>query len=233
KLDEYGIKAEVISQELVSRSDFDWKSFNHYDVVLIDESHNFRNPGTNRYQNRMKMLATGNPETIVILMTATPVNNSIWDLYNQLSFITRGQDVYFRDYGIRNLNGYFREVQDGGADIFTLLEQTMVRRSRQDIKQRQAAGEEIRLPGKGLIKFPERELHSIKYDLAGTYDGFYQKIVHLIERLTLISFNIDAYRVADVDEEVERVRQYSDALIGLLKTLYLKRLESSLEAFEI
>jgi len=233
KLDEYGIKAEVISQELVSRSDFDWKSFNHYDVVLIDESHNFRNPGTNRYQNLMKMLATGNPETIVILMTATPVNNSIWDLYNQLSFITRAQDAYFRDYGIRNLNGYFREVQDGGADIFTLLEQTMVRRSRQDIKQRQEAGEEIRLPGKGVIRFPDRELHSIRYDLAGTYDGFYQKIVDRIESLALISFNIEHFRVRDVDKEVERVRQYSDALIGLLKTLYLKRLESSLNAFEV
>src|SRR5690606_3222059 len=74
KLDEYGIKAEVISQELVSRSDFDWKHYNGHDVVLIDESHNFRNPGTNRHQNLMKLLATGNPNTIVILMTATPVN---------------------------------------------------------------------------------------------------------------------------------------------------------------
>src|SRR5690606_4375880 len=125
------------------------------------------------------------------------------------------------------------EVQDGGADIFTLLEQTMVRRSRQDVKQRQQAGEEIRLPGKGIIHFPERLLYSVNYDLEATYDGFYEKIVTLIESLSLISFNIEQYRKRDIDQEVERVRQYSNALIGILKTLYLKRLESSLAAFVV
>ncbi|MBI5670656.1 MAG: helicase [Chloroflexi bacterium] len=233
KLDEYGIKVDVVSQEAVSREDFDWRACNIYDVVLVDESHNFRNPGTGRYANLMKLLATGNPNTMVILMTATPINNSIWDLYNQVSFITRGQDTFFREYGIRNLKGFFREVQDGGADMFTLLEQIMVRRSRQDVKQRQAAGEEIRLPGKGIIHFPERHLFSVNYDLAQTYDGFYEKIVQCIENLALISFNIEQYRKGEIDKEVERVQQYSSALIGILKTLYLKRLESSLEAFGV
>jgi superfamily II DNA or RNA helicase len=234
KLNEYGIKAEVVSQEAVSRESFDWREFNRYDVVLIDESHNFRNPGTNRYQNLLKMLATGKQETIVILLTATPINNSIWDLYNQVAFITRGQDAFFREYGINNLRSFFLEVQEGGADIFTLLEQIMVRRSRMDVKKRQEAGEEIRLPGKGIIQFPDHELHTVNYDLAGTYDGFYERIVNRIESLALISFNIEQFRREEqVDEEVERVRQYSNALIGLLKTLYLKRLESSLTAFVV
>jgi hypothetical protein len=124
-------------------------------------------------------------------------------------------------------------VQQGSADIFTLLEQSMVRRSRQDVKQRQDAGEEIRLPGKGIIRFPERTLHSVDYDLETTYDGFYEKIVVRIENLALISYNIEEFRKAkEGDKEVERVRQYSTALISLLKTLYLKRLESSLTAFE-
>jgi len=233
KLNEYGIKAEIISQEAVSRENFDWKAYNGYDVVLVDESHNFRNPGTGRYANLMKLLATGKPEKTVILMTATPINNSIWDLYNQLSFITRGQDTFFREYGIRNLKGFFREVQEGSADIFTLLEQVMVRRSRQDVKQRQEAGEEIRLPGKGIIHFPERRLASVNYDLTATYDGFYQRIVARIESLALISFNIESYRKGEADKDIERKVQYSTALIGILKTLYLKRLESSLTAFQI
>lgn len=234
KLNEFGIKADVLSQEAISRESFNWKEYNNYDVVLIDESHNFRNLGTNRYNNLMKLLATGNPETQVILMTATPVNNSIWDLYNQTSFITRGQDAFFREYGIRNLKGFFKEVSDGGADIFTLLEQIMVRRSRVDVKKRQEAGEEIRLPGKGIIHFPERQLHSVRYDLADSYDGIYEAIVEKIESLALISFNIEAYRREEqVDEDVKKIRQYSDALIGLLKTLYLKRLESSMTAFRV
>ncbi|MBZ0299671.1 MAG: helicase [Anaerolineae bacterium] len=234
KLNEYGIKAEIISQEAVSRESFPWRDYNQFDVILVDESHNFRNPGTGRYQNLMKLLATGKPDKIVILMTATPINNSIWDLYHQVSFITRQQDGFLREYGIRNLRGFFGEVQKGSADIFTLLEQVMVRRSRQDVKQRQAAGEEIRLPGKGLIHFPERHLYSVDYDLETTYDGFYEKIVARLENLALISFNIEEFRKAEEgDEEVRRVRQYSSALIGILKTLYLKRLESSLTAFEV
>lgn len=233
KLDEYGIKAEVISQEALSRQDFDWKDYNGYDVILVDESHNFRNPATGRYSNLMKLLATGKPEKSVILMTATPINNSIWDLYHQVSFLTRGQDTYFRDYGIRNLKGFFKEVDRGGADIFVLLEQVMVRRSRQDIKQRQQMGEEIRLPGKGVIRFPERRLFSVNYDLTATYDGFYQRIVTLIESLALVSFNIETFRKGEGDKESEKVRQASEALIGILKTLYLKRLESSLAAFTV
>jgi superfamily II DNA or RNA helicase len=234
KLEEYGIKAQVVSQESLGRDTFDWRAHNDYDVILIDESHNFRNVATGRYQNLMKLLATGKPEKSVIMMTATPINNSIWDLYNQVAFITRQQDGYFREYGIRNLKGFFSEVQKGSGDIFTLLEQVMVRRSRQDVKQRQEAGEEIRLPGKGVIRFPTRKLYSVDYDLEATYDGFYDKIVARIDNLRLISYNIEEFRKeAEEDKEVERVRQYSSALIGILKTLYLKRLESSLTAFEV
>ncbi|MEO8393208.1 MAG: helicase-related protein [Chloroflexota bacterium] len=233
KLNEYGIKCDVISQESLGRADFDWKGYNAYDVILIDESHNFRNPGTGRYQALMKLLGTGNPNKLVILMTATPINNSIWDLYHQVAFLTRGQDSFFREYGIRNLKGFFKAIQDGSADIFTLLEQVMVRRSRQDVKQRQEAGEEIRLPGKGIIKFPERTLHSIDYDLDATYDGFYEKIVALIETLELVSFDVERFRKGGEDDETKKARQSSEALIGILKTLYLKRLESSLTAFRI
>jgi len=234
KLNEYGIKCDVISQEALGRADSDWKSLNAYDVVLIDESHNFRNPGTGRYQNLMKLLGTGNPNKIVVLMTATPINNGIWDLYHQVAFLTRGQDSFFAEYGIRNLKGFFKAIQEGSADIFVLLEQVMVRRSRQDVKQRQAAGEEIRLPGKGIIKFPERSLHSIDYDLDATYDGFYERIVTLIDSLALVSFNIESYRRDNTESaEVKHEVQASEALIGILKTLYLKRLESSLEAFAI
>jgi len=233
KLQEYGIKSEVVSQESLGRESFDWRAYNNYDVILIDESHNFRNPNTGRSRNLMKLLATSKQSKVVILMTATPINNSIWDLYHQLSFVTRGQDAFFRDYGIRNLKGFFKEVQDGGLDIFTLLEQVMVRRSRQDVKQRQDAGEEIRLPGKGVIRFPERMLHSVEYNLTETYDGFYEKIVALIESLHLISFNIEKHKKGEKSREEEIAENRSDALIGILKTLYLKRLESSLVAFRI
>ena len=232
KLNEYGIKADVLSMEMLGRESFAWQDYSEYDVVLVDESHNFRNPATNRYVNLMRLLGTGKPKR-TILMTATPVNNSIWDLYHQVSLLTSGRDAFFLGEGIRNLKGFFKAVQDGSADMFTLLEQVMVRRSRQDVKQRQELGEVIELPGKGVIHFPERRLHSIEYDLEGTYDGAYSAIVNLIESLQLVSYNIDSYKQKQDDDETKRSIQSSEALIGILKTLYLKRLESSLRAFTI
>ena len=232
KLNEYGIKADVLSMEMLGRESFDWRPFSEYDVVLVDESHNFRNPATNRYNSLMRLLSTGKPKR-TILMTATPINNSIWDLYHQVSLLTNGRDTFFLEEGIRNLKGFFKAVQDGSADMFALLEQVMVRRSRQDVKQRQQMGEVIELPGKGEIHFPERVLHSVEYDLEGTYDGAYSVIVNLIESLRLVSYDIDSYKLKQDDDETKRSIQSSEALIGILKTLYLKRLESSLRAFSI
>ncbi|MDF5729994.1 MAG: DEAD/DEAH box helicase family protein [Rhizonema sp. PD38] len=51
KLDEYGINASVVSQEELGRKEFNFRKYNRYDIVVVDESHNFRNPGTNRYAN--------------------------------------------------------------------------------------------------------------------------------------------------------------------------------------
>ncbi len=229
KLDEYGIKATVRSMEEVSRQDFDWKLFSHYDLVLVDESHNFRNPSTGRHQNLNKIICTGKRDKFVILMTATPINNSIWDLYHQLMLMTRGSDHYYRTVGIGNLKGFFQRVVEGAAELFTLLEETAVRRSRYDIKKRQQAGEEVRLPGKGVIQFPKRLLHTIEYNLERTYRGFYAEIATSIERLSLVSYNLEQFHRDQDQQVVDR----NNALIGILKTTFLKRLESSLRAFEV
>jgi len=229
KLDEYGIKATVRSMEEMGRQDFDWKAFNAYDFVLVDESHNFRNPGTGRYQNLNKLICTGKRGKYVALMTATPINNTIWDLYHQIMLLTRGSESYYREYGISNVNGFFKRVDQGAAELFDLLEETAVRRSRYDIKKRQEAGEPVILPGKGEIRFPERELRAIEYNLEQTYRGFYDEIADQIERLSLVSYNIEQFRRDRDEQVVER----NNALIGIMKTTFLKRLESSLRAFEV
>ncbi len=229
RLDEFAIKATVLSQEEVGQGDFNWQKYMDYDVVLVDESHNFRNPATQRYQNLSKLIATGKRDKYVILMTATPINNSIWDLYQQLMLITRGSDTYYRDHGISNLVSFFRRVDKREAELFDLLEQTTVRRSRHDIRKRQAQGERIELPGKGEVRFPERNLESIRYDLTKTYAGFYNDIAAEIEKLALVSYNVEEYKRDRDPNAVQR----NEALIGIQKTIFLKRLESSLRAFEV
>ena len=83
----------------------------------------------------------------MLLLTATPINNGVFDLYHQILLLTRGAESYYREWGISNIQGYFRALAKGDVEITELLLQTMVRRSRQDVIRRQAAGEEIRIAG--------------------------------------------------------------------------------------
>jgi hypothetical protein len=200
------------------------------DVVLVDESHNFRNPDTNRYRTLSKII-TGGRRKRVILMTATPVNNTLYDLYYQILLLARGDDRFYRPIGINNLRLYFKAAFDGGLEIFDLLEETTVRRSRADIRRRQDAGEDIIINGR-LIHFPERRLERVEYDLDGTYQGFYRDLVTRIEHLHLVAYNLAAYARAK-SKDTDQTNQRNQALIALMKMLYLKRLESSAAAFEV
>lgn len=231
KLDEYGIKAKVISQEEVSRADFDYRDYQNYDLILIDESHNFRNSTTNRYQNLIKMIIT-TPKVRIVLMTATPINNTVWDLYHQLNLITKQNKAHYLPYGISNLESFFKKVDKGGAEITDLLEQCMIRRSRLDIKKRMELGELIELPGIGKVEFPERKLRSINYNLTKTYKGFYKNIAFNIDLLILACYNIDKYKKIKTKDDITKVKK-NKAIIAILKTLYLKRLESSIKALQI
>ena len=167
---------EIRSQEELGSQDFDWKKYAHsVDLVLVDESHNFRNPNTNRADHLMRLVSTGKKKRVV-LMTATPVNNSIFDLYQQIRYLTHGNDHHYRQLGILNLRSYFKAAQQAGLDIFELLEATTVRRSRADIRRRQAAGDAVVINGQP-VHFPDRLLERIDYDLDQTYHGFYRDIV--------------------------------------------------------
>lgn len=228
-LERFGLAVPVLSQEELGQEDFDWKRYARFDVVVVDESHNFRNPGTNRYRNLARLLVGGRASKKVILMSATPINNSIWDLYHQFLLLARGGDTYYRDFGVSNLRGFFGRVAKGSAELFDLLEETTIRRSRQDIKRRQREGERIVVAGKE-VRFPERRLHALYYDLDASLPGWYGEIDGLIQRLGLVSYNIEQYKRKDAEQ---RAVQFNHARIALMKTVLLKRLESSAAAFEV
>ncbi|AUS35852.1 helicase (plasmid) [Microcystis aeruginosa NIES-2481] len=230
KLDEFGIKADVLSHEEISRQNFDLRRFSQYDLVVMDEGHNFRNSATNRYRNLLKMVSSGKRNKRVLLLTATPINNSVFDLYHQISLLTRGNDTYYREDGISNLKTYFKALAKGGVEITELLFQTMVRRSRQDVIRRQMAGEEIRINNQ-LIHFPKRELEQFTYNFEGSFTGLYAGIADRIDQLHLAPYNIKAFKRKKQKQDEDEVKR-NDALVALQKALYLKRLESSLIAFK-
>jgi superfamily II DNA or RNA helicase len=229
KLDEFGIKADIVSQEEISRQEFDIRRYSHHDIVVVDESHNFRNSASNRYRNLQKLVSSGNRNKRILLLTATPINNSVFDLYHQILLLTRGGETYYRDYGISNLKGYFQALAKGGIEITELLLQTMVRRSRQDVIRRQAAGEEIRIAGK-LIHFPKRELARFTYNFEKSFAGLYAGIANQIDQLHLAPYNIKSFKKRKQTQDETEVKRNA-ALVALQKALYLKRLESSLVAF--
>lgn len=149
----------------MSRSGQDLKRFDWglYDLVVIDESHNFRNRN-DRYDESDQLIMTryarlmqdvikgGNNNTKVLLLSATPVNNSLVDLKNQISIITTDNDSAFAEQGINSVDNLLRktsasintwERQPGHSkdalldslpsDFYKLLEIMTIARSRKHI----------------------------------------------------------------------------------------------------
>jgi hypothetical protein len=138
----------------------------NYDLVVIDESHNFRNNTPNsrdedanlvrksRYNRLLEDIIQGGVRTRVLMLSATPVNNNLKDLRNQLNFIGEGKDHAFREtIGVPSLTATLRLAQarfnlwakEKGprnaadlvarldADFFHLLDELSIARSRKHI----------------------------------------------------------------------------------------------------
>lgn len=249
ELSEANIAASVLSQEELGREEFDPSAWGDADLVLIDESHNFRNQNAQRYGNMEELLGTNGGKgrdggrKKVILLTATPINNDLFDLYNQFSLITRGDRSYFASSGIGDLYRYFLKARrdsrsvDGVFALFNLLEEIVIRRTRPFIRMAYPnATIRTREPdGSWLeqsVRFPDRKLKTVYYNLEATYAGIYDEVVSGIESLKLAPYNLEDYKKAGVEvDKFEAGRE--EALVGIFKSRYLKRFESSIEAFRI
>ena len=234
------IAGAIVSQEELGQVGFDQSSVGDADVILIDESHNFRNRTTQRYENLERIISANGhrgrdgSRKKLILLTATPINNNIFDLYNQLTLITGGDRSYFSGAGIGDLYRFFlnarRNVADHetGVALFNLLEEVVIRRTRAFVRKTYP---EAIIRGE-LIKWPERKLKTVRYDLESTYAGIYDKVVEAVEGLHLAPYQLETYKKAGVErDEFEQGRE--EALAGIFRSRYLKRFESSVDAFRI
>lgn len=240
------IAAEIVGMEEMGREGFDPKRYGDVDVILIDESHNFRNNTANRYLalEQVVQLNGGRgrdgQRKKVVLLSATPINNDLYDLFNQIKLFTQSEPDYFRDIGIGDVNAYFRKARtqvkqkgtSAGTVLFNLLEEITVRNTRPFIR---VAYPNATIKGKP-VKFPDRHLRKIEYSLGETYSGFYAQIVAAIDRLSLAPYQLESYRkpetVLDKDEHT-REKGREEGLVGIFKVRFLKRLESSIEAFRL
>jgi hypothetical protein len=139
--------------------------------------------------------------------------------------------VFFKE-GIFDLERQFKKADKGDiSQLADILQIISIRRTRQYIQDNYPDAKYKDENGLWTkIEFPERELNEINYSLDQTYQGLYYQIAQKIEKeLNLAYYRLEEYRMVGKKDEMELGRM--KALGGILQTLLLKRLESSVEAF--
>ena len=208
-----------------------------YELIVIDEAQAFRNPDTVRGKALMRLLQDDPPKKLV-LMSATPVNNSIWDLFYLLGYFIK-HDAGFADLGIRSLKEKFRQVADQDADdlrpelLFDVLDATTVRRTRSFV-QKYYPNDRVTGPGgvEMLIRFPKPHIERISYSLDAVLPGFFEEFEEALmpeepgePLLSMARYLPSSFRTQDGEDASEA------ALVGLVRSGLLKRFESSVYAF--
>jgi len=207
-------------------------NWGNYDLLVIDESHNFRNSGTKtdgatRYQRLMDQIIRSGVKTKVLMLSATPVNSRMNDLKNQVAFITEGRDTALADFGITSIEQTLRKAQTHfnkwlklpdeqrkaeslleslNFDYFKLLDLITIARSRKHIEKYYDVSE--------IGKFPERlKPQNIKSDIdtSGQFPPL-KDINMAIKRLNLAAYAPLEY--VRMDKKQEYSRKYDQEIEG-------------------
>jgi len=243
--------------------DLDRLNWGNYDLIVIDESHNFRNGiGThsntheNRYQRLMDRVIRAGVKTKVLMLSATPVNNRFTDLRNQLALAYEGYSGNLNEklntkkpveQIFREAQRVFNEWSDFPKetrttdsllrmldfDFFELLDSVTIARSRKHI-QKYYNSEKIG-------KFPER-LRPVSLtpsltdiDNAVNYNEIYSILIELSLCIYMPSHYIFESKISKYMDENDNFRQ-SNRELGIRRLMainLLKRLESSVNSFSL
>lgn len=240
-------------------------NWENYDLLVIDESHNFRNAPPHkdrmsRYQKLMQNVIKSGVKTKVLMLSATPVNNRMADLKNQIAIITEENPKALASGGVADVEMVLQRAQAVFSrwtnlpdeerttemfvrmmdiDYFKLLDTITIARSRKHIEKYYPQGEVGRFPRRLL---PENRYPEI--DLLGEFPSI-SEVSRQIHRMTLCLYLPTHYvlpsKKAEYAEkydfevgESHTVFKQSDresSLTGLMRMVLLKRLESSVYSF--
>lgn len=243
-------------------------NWGNYDLLVIDESHNFRNNNAvknkeTRYQRLMNRIIKSGVKTKVLLLSATPVNNRLADLKNQIMFITEDNDQAFKENaGINSIENTLRIAQQRFSEwaklpddqrttkallpmldynFFNLLNTVTIARSRRHIQ--------TYYDTKDIGDFPERNKPiSIKSDIdrKGEFPSL-GKVNGMIASLNLAIYSPMHYILPNrlkyyeelYDQEVKEGKgsfkqiDREKNIVNLMRVNILKRLESSINSFSL
>jgi len=195
----YQLNARVLSMGLMKEDDkgapkllLEDIKYRDRDFVLLDESHNFRYPDTQKYKVLQAYLATGKR---CCFLTATPRNKSAWDVYHQIKLFHQ-DDKTDLPVDPAHLRDYFKLIEKGERNLPDLLSNILIRRTRNHILRWYGFDSETHekvdptrfkdyqegrrrayvLVGEKHQFFPKRELATIEYSIEDTYQGLYQRL---------------------------------------------------------
>lgn len=215
-------------------------------LIIVDEAHNLRNANTARSEAIDRIILSGKSPKKVVLLTATPVNNSLIDLETLLKYFVR-DDAKFAAIGIPSIREYIRNAQQLDPEaltpghLFDLMDQVAVRRTRTFVKNNYQ-NETVPGPNNTQIpvNFPDAVARRVDYELDEAGTRLVESMIYALdvpeeekhvasfeirradkERLLLARYTPSAYR----HDRALDATQVSN--MGLLRSALLKRLESS------
>ena len=242
-------------------------NWSNYDLVVIDESHNFRNNTPrkntiNRYQRLMNDIIKAGVKTKVLMLSATPVNNKMNDIKNQINIITEAKDNAFSSIGLNSVESILRNAQRAfnvwsklpdeerttarfldsiNLEYFKLLDALTIARSRKHIEKYYDIND--------IGKFPTRLKPiniKLNIDMYAEFPSM-QDVNTTIKKLNLgiyapVEYILPSQKASyseKYDVEVKDGKsKFTQAdrekqLVNLMRVNILKRLESSISAFTI
>jgi hypothetical protein len=218
-------------------------------LIVIDESHNLRNDKSQRYKFLIDEILKKNEDVKVLMLTATPINNTLLDIRNQFKLMVRGNPQGFDEtLGVRNLDFTFRSAQQSFHEwrglpnpkigdfirmlpsaFFKLTDNLTVARTRQMVAKLQPD-----------LKFPEKippakgeisENIFVTPRVIGNFESFEELFDHFPPMLS--GYQPAYYVTEPEDPDVLHDEQQRDRfLVKMMYILLVKRLESSWYSFQ-
>ncbi|MCO5291079.1 MAG: SNF2-related protein [Chitinophagaceae bacterium] len=215
------------------------KDLERYDYIVVDEAHRFRNESTQSYANLLD-ICRGKK---VILVTATPLNNTVDDIFAQLKLFQAPKnstipgipnlEKYFSNFRTRlgklekNDPDYKKLIKEVSDDIRnSILRYVMVRRTRTDVMT--YFKQDMKMQG---LTFPNLDNpQKIVYKYEGELETIFNHIIKKLQEFTYARYTPLLYYIGNKTlSEFERQQQRNVG--GFMKGILVKRLESSFHAF--
>ena len=241
---EYEVDAKILSRGMLTQKTYDLAQDYKYkdrDLVLVDESHHFKNHRSHQYENLQRFMHARDARAI--LLTATPYSNDADEIKNQIMLFHTSPKTSIPPANDTDLDKFFKLVKDDNKALVALLQNIMIRRTRRYVlgqwghRDENNPNRRYLLIGDQRKYFPSRNMETHRYDINRSYCKKYDAIVRLLDKscLALARYSPGLY----LKHPYQKIEPYSDLkttgpkLVRLVRSSLLKRMESSVEAFRV